>query len=52
MYIYNHDLFHYALLQDIESSSLCYTVRPCCLSILCAELNLYFNIYRSHRCSL
>ena len=22
--------FHYSLLQDIEYSSLCYTVRPCC----------------------
>ena len=28
-------LFHYRLLQDIEYSSLCYTVGPCCLSILC-----------------
>ena len=27
-------LFHYSLLQDIESSSLCYTVGPCCLSVL------------------
>ena len=27
-------LFHYGLLQDIEYSSLCYTVGPCCLSIL------------------
>ena len=27
-------LFHYGLSQDIESSSLCYTVGPCCLSIL------------------
>ena len=27
-------LFHYDLLQDIEYSSLCYTVEPCCLSIL------------------
>ena len=24
-------LFHYRLLQDIEYSSLCYTVGPCCL---------------------
>ena len=29
-----HTLFHYDLLQDIEYSSLCYTVGPCCLSIL------------------
>ena len=27
-------LFHYGLLQDTEYSSLCYTVGPCCLSIL------------------
>ena len=27
-------LFHYRLLQDIEYSSLCYTVGPCWLSIL------------------
>ena len=26
-------LFHYRLLQDIDYSSLCYTVNPCCLSI-------------------
>ena len=34
MYIYSDILFHYGLLQDIEYSSLCYTVGPCCLSIL------------------
>ena len=28
-------LFHYGLSQDIEHSSLCYTVGPCCLCILC-----------------
>ena len=27
-------LFHYSLLQDVEYSSLCYTVGPCCLPIL------------------
>ena len=27
-------LFHYSLLQDIEYSSLCYRVNPCCLSTL------------------
>ena len=27
-------LFHYRLLEDIEHSSLCYTVGPCWLSIL------------------
>ena len=29
-----HILFHYSLLQDTEYSSLCYTIGPCCLSIL------------------
>ena len=29
-----HILFHYGLSQDIEYSFLCYTVGPCCLSIL------------------
>ena len=31
IYILFHRLFHYRLLQDIEYSSLCYTVGPCCL---------------------
>ena len=33
-YVYIHIIFYYGLLQDIEYSSLGYTVRPCCLSIL------------------
>ena len=33
IYILFHILFHYGLSQDIEYSSLCYTVGPCCLSI-------------------
>ena len=35
-YVYNlfQILFHYRLLQDIEYSSLCYTVNPYCLPIL------------------
>ena len=33
IYIFNI-LFHYGLSQDVESSFLCYTVRPYCLSIL------------------
>ena len=37
-YIHTHILFyilfHYGLSQDIDYSSLCYTVGPCCLSIL------------------
>ena len=28
-------MFNYRLLQDIRFNSLCYTVNPCCLSILC-----------------
>ena len=28
-------LFHYSLSLDIESNSLCYTVGPSCLHILC-----------------
>ena len=34
IYILFQILFHYSLLQDIEYSSLCCTVGPCCLSIL------------------
>ena len=34
LYILFHTLFPYGLSQDIEYSSLCYTVGPCCLSIL------------------
>ena len=33
-YILFRILFRYGLAQDIEHSSLCYTVGPCCLSIL------------------
>ena len=29
-----HILFHYDLSEDIEFSSLCYTIGPCCLFIL------------------
>ena len=32
--IYIYILFHYGLSRDTEYSSLCYTVGPCCLSIL------------------
>ena len=34
IYILFHILSHYGLSQDTEYSSLCYTVGPCCLSIL------------------
>ena len=35
IYILFHILFDYGLSQDIEYSSLGYTVGPCCLSVLC-----------------
>ena len=34
IYILFQIVFHYRLLQDIEYSSLCYTVNPCCLPLL------------------
>ena len=34
-YIVFHIIFHYGLSQDIEYGSLCYTVGPCCLFVLC-----------------
>ena len=33
LYILSQFLFHYSLLQDIGYSSLCYSVRSCCLSV-------------------
>ena len=33
IYILFYIIFHYGLSEDIEYSSLCYTVRPHCLSI-------------------
>ena len=33
--IFFHILFHYGLFQDIEYSSPCYTVGPCCFKIYC-----------------
>ena len=42
IYILFHILFLYGLSQDTENSSLCYTVGPCCLSILyCNSLHLW-----------
>ena len=35
IYMQFHILFSYGLSQDTEYSSLCYTVGPCCSSILC-----------------
>ena len=34
VYSFSHS-FHHGLLQDIEYRSSCYTIGPCCLSILC-----------------
>ena len=42
IYILFQILFHYKLLQDIEYSSLCYTVGSCCLSILFYFIYLFF----------
>ena len=41
VYIYNFQvLFHYSLLQNIEYSSLCYTVGPCWLSVYYSSVYL------------
>ena len=42
-----HILFHFGLSQDIEYSSLCYTVGPCCLSILYVIVCITFLLYNS-----
>ena len=47
MYILLKILFHYRLLQDIESSSLCYTVGPCWLSILYTNLEFRSTVVTS-----
>ena len=47
MYILLKILFHYRLLQDIESSSLCYTVGPCWLSILYTNLEFRTTVVTS-----
>ena len=48
-YIFFHILFHYDLSQDIEYSSLCYTVRSCGLSILyiivCTEIHFQLPLF-------
>ena len=52
LYVYIHIcsfqmLFHYRLLQDIEYSSLCYTVGLCCLSIFYIVVIIKLLIYPS-----
>ena len=34
IFIFFHILFHYGLSQAIDYNSLCYTIGPCCLSLL------------------
>ena len=47
-YIYTFQiLFHYTLLQDIEYSSLCNTVGPCCLSILYIVVCVFLCVFYS-----
>ena len=43
IYIRFQILFHYRFLQDIDFSSLCYIVGPCCLSLL------YIVVYISEK---
>ena len=47
MYIIFQILFRYRLVQDIECSSLCYTVGPCCLFYIlyCVYVNPKLLIY-------
>ena len=40
-----HILSQYGLSQDVESSSLCYTVGPCCLSILHVIVCILFLLF-------
>ena len=49
IYILFKILFHYRLLQDIEYSSLCYTINPCCLFYIqwFASVNPKLLIYPS-----
>ena len=42
VYILFYTLFHYGILQDIEYSSLRYTVGPFCLS--CSYFYIFFNL--------
>ena len=37
----SYTLFHHGLSQDIDDSSLCYTVGPCCLSLLNVIVCIY-----------
>ena len=41
IYSFLNILFHYGSFQEIRCSSLCYTVRPCCLSILNVIVCIY-----------
>ena len=50
LYIYTfflNILFHYSLSQDNEYSSLCYTIGPCCFSILYIYISVHLLIPNS-----
>ena len=47
MYIFQI-IFHYRLLQNIEHSSLCYTVGPCCLCILYIAVSICQSHLAAH----
>ena len=50
IYIFRFQIvFCYSLLQDVEYSSLCYTVNFCFLHILCILVYLYISIFASVR---
>ena len=44
MCLFFHNLFHFGLLWDMEYSSLCYTVGPCCLPILYIHVCLCYPL--------
>ena len=41
-------IFHYILLQDTGYNSLCCTINPCCLSILCIVYSVFFSSILLH----
>ena len=50
LYIYTfflNILFHYSLSQDDEYISLCYTIGPCCFSILYIYIYVYVSLHLS-----
>ena len=51
IYISKIILFHYGLSQDIQYSSLCYTLGPCCLSVLNCNTFLHLRTPNSQSIS-